>query len=161
MANSLRLHGLQQSMLPCLSSTPGVCPNSCPSNWWYNPTISSSATLFFFCLQIFPESGYFPISHLFASSGQSIGASASVLPMSVQGWFPLELTGLTSLLSEGLLRVFSSSAIQKHQFFGVQTSLWSNSYILSHYWKDHSLWLYRPLLAKWCLCFLKHCLGLS
>ena len=148
---------------PCPPLSPGVCSNLCSLSWWYNPTISSSATLFFFCLQIFPESRYFPMSHLFASSGQSIGASASasVLPMSIQVWFPLGLTSLISLLSEGLLRVFFSSTVQKHQLFGVQPSLWSNSHILSHYWKDHSLRLYRPLLAKRCLCFLRHCLVLS
>ena len=83
---------------------------------------------------IFPVSGSFPLGHLFASGGQSFGASAiaSVLPMSIQGWFPLGLTGLIFLLSKGVSRVFSSTAIRKHPFFGVETSLWPNSHI--HTW---------------------------
>ena len=83
-------------------------------------TISSSATLFSFCLQSFPAPGSFSMSQLFTSGGQNIGASASasVLPNSIQGWFPLRLTGLISLLSRGLSRVFSSTTVQKHQFFG-------------------------------------------
>ena len=98
------------------------------SRWCYI-TISSSVAPFSFCLQSFPASGSFPGSWLFASDGQSIGdlALASVLPMNIQGWFPLELPGLISLLSKGLLRVFSSTANQKHQFLGAQPSLWSNS----------------------------------
>ena len=81
---------------------------------------------------IFPRSGTFPVSHLFASGGESIGASASVLSVNIWGWFPLGLTGLVSLLSKGLSRVFSSTAILKHQFFGAQPSLWSTSHI--HTW---------------------------
>ena len=93
-------------------------------NRWCHPTISSSVTLFS-CFQPFPESGSFPVSQLFTSGGQSIGASASasVLPMSIQGWFSLRLTGLISLLSEGCSRVFSSTTVWKHQFFGAQVSL--------------------------------------
>ena len=84
---------------------------------------------------IFPASGSFLISWLFASGGQSIGASASVLPMSIQGWLPLRLTGLISLLSKELSRVFSSTTIRKHQFFSAQPSLWSNSHTSgSHTW---------------------------
>ena len=94
-------------------------------------SISSSATPFSFCLQSFPGSGSFPVSYLFPSGGQSIGASASVLPVKIQGWFPLGLTSLI-LVSKGLLRVFSSITIQKHQFFGTQLSLLSNSHI--HTW---------------------------
>ena len=82
-----------------------------------------------FGLQSFPASGSFPMSQLFSSGGQIIGAVTSVLPMNIQGWFPLELTGLISLLSKGLSRVFSSITVQKHQFFGTQPSLWSNSHI--------------------------------
>ena len=98
--------------------------------------------------------------------GQRTGASASVLPMNIQGWFPLGLTGLISLLSQGLSRVFSNSTIQKHQFFGAQPSLWSNSHICTQLLKRSSRLLYsldytRPLLAKWCLCFLTHDLGWS
>ena len=103
----------------------------CPSSWWCHPTISSSVVPFSSCPQSFPASGSFPISWLFISGGHSIGASASmsVLPMNVQGWFPLGLTGLTSLQTKWISRVFSSTTIQKHQFFGAQPSLWSNSHI--------------------------------
>ena len=112
----------------------GVCPNSRPLSWWRYLTISSSATSFSFCLQSFPASGSFPMSELFASGGQSIGASASasVLPMNVQGWSTLGLTGLISLQSKGLSRELSSTTVWKHQFFRAQLSLWSNSYI--HTW---------------------------
>ena len=106
------------------------CSNSCLLSQWCYLTISSSATLFS-CLQSFPASGSFPLSQLFASGGQSIGASlsSSVLPKSIQSWFPLRLTGLISLLSKGLSRVSSSNTVGRHQFFGVQPSLWSNSHI--------------------------------
>ena len=112
---------------------------------------------------IFLASGSFLMSWLFASGGQSIGASVSVsvLPMNIQGWFPLGLTGLICLLSKGLSRVFSNTTVQKHQFFSPQPSLRSNSHI--HTWLLEKLWfwLYRLWLAKWCLCFLICCLGLS
>ena len=88
--------------------------------------ISSSVTPFSSCLQSFPVSRSFPISQLFTSGGHNIGASASVLPMNIQGLFPL---GLISLLSKGLSRAFSSTIVPKHQFFSTQPSLWSNSYI--------------------------------
>ena len=101
------------------------------------------------------------MSWLFASGGQSIRASASVLPVSVQGWFPLGLTSLISLQCKGLSRVFPSTTIQKHQFFGTQPSLWSNSHILTWLLEKTIAWLYRNLSAKWCLCFLIHCLGLT
>ena len=99
--------------------------------WWCHPTISSSITPFFSCLQSFSASGSFLVSQLFASSGQNIGAlaSASVLPMNIQGWFPLGLTNLITLQCEGLSRGSSSTIVWKHQFFGAQASLWSNSYI--------------------------------
>ena len=88
---------------------------------------------------IFPASGSFPMSQFFASGGQSIGASASDLPMHIQGCFPLRLTALVSLQSKGLSRVFSNTTVQKHQFFSAQSSLWSNSLISKHdYWKKHS-----------------------
>ena len=98
--------------------------------WWCYVTISSSAALFSFCLKPFPASGSFPMCWLFASGDQIIGASASasVLPMNIQGWFPLRLAGLISLLSRGLSRVFSSTTIWRHWFFGPQPSLWSNSH---------------------------------
>ena len=109
---------------------PGVCPSSCPLNRWCHPTISSSDAIFSFCLKSFPASRSFPVSWLFTSGGQSIGASApaSVLLKSIQGWFSLSLTGLISLLSKGLSRVFSSTAIRKHQFFALP-SLWTSSHI--------------------------------
>ena len=105
--------------------------NSCPSSRWCHPTVSSVVVLFSYCLQSFPVSGSLPVSRLFASGGQSIEAlaSASVLPMNIQDWFPLELAGLISLQSTGLSRVFSNTTAQKHQFFGAQPSLWSNSHI--------------------------------
>ena len=124
-------HGLQHSRLSCPSISPGVCSNSCPLSRWCQPTISSSVAHFFSCPQPFLASGSIPMSWLFASGGQSIevSASASVLPKNIQDWFPLGLTALISLQSKGLSRVFSNTTVQKHQFFSVQLSLWSNSYI--------------------------------
>ena len=104
---------------------------SCPLSRWCYLTILSSITSFSFCLQSFTASGSFPISQLFASGGQSIRASASVLPMNTKGWFPLGLSGLISLQSKGLSRVFFST-IQKYQFFSAQPSLQSNSHM--HTW---------------------------
>ena len=134
MFNSLRPHGLQHARLPCPSPTPRACSNSCPLSPWCHATISSSVVPFSSCLQSFPASGSFLISQFFASGGQSIGAlaSASVLPMNIQGWFPLGLTSFISLQSKGLSRVFSNTTVQKHPFFGTQLSLWSNSHI--HTW---------------------------
>ena len=131
MSDSLWPHGLQHSRLPCPWPTPGACSNSCPSSQWCNPTISSSVIPSSSCLQSFPASGSFPMSRFFTSGGQSIGASASasVLPMNIQSWFPLGLTGLTTLQSKGLSRLFSKRTAQKHQFFRAQLSLRSNSYI--------------------------------
>ena len=111
MSNSLQPHGLLHARLPCPSPTPGACSNSCPSSRWCHPTISSSVVPFSSCLQSFPASGSFPRSQFFASGGQSIGASASVLPMTIQDWFPLGWTGLI-LQSKGLSRVFSSTTVQ-------------------------------------------------
>ena len=128
-SSSLQLHGLQHTRLPCPSLSPGACSDSCPLSQWCHPTISSSVVPFSSCPQSFPASGSFPMSRLFTSGGQSIGTSASELPMSIQGWFPLELTGLISLPSQGRSRVFSSTTIQKHQFFGTLPSLWSSSLI--------------------------------
>ena len=106
-------HGLQHTRLLCPPPSPRVCSDSCPLSWWGCLTTSSSAAPFSFCLQSFPASGSFPMSRLFASGGQSIRASAStpVLSMNIQGWFPIGLTGLISLLSNGLSRVFSSTTI--------------------------------------------------
>ena len=134
MSNSLQPHGLQHARLPCPSPTPGACSNSCPLGQWCHPIISSSVIPFSSCLQSFPSSGSLPMSQFFTSGSQSIGvsASASVLPMNIQDWFPLGLIGLISLQSKGLSRVFSNTTVQKHQFFSAQLSLWSNSHI--HTW---------------------------
>ena len=120
-------------LILCPPLSPRACSNSCPLNQCYYPTISSSGAHFSFCLPCFPSSGSFPMKQLFTSGGQSIGTSALplVLPENIQGWFPLGLTGLLSLLSKGLSRLFSSTTIWKHPFFGAQPSLWSNSQILS------------------------------
>ena len=148
-SHSLQPHGLQHARLPCSTLSPGVCSNSCPLSPWRYLTISSSAAPFSFCLQSFLASGSFPMSRHFASSVQSIGASVSisVLPVNIQGWFPLGLTGLICLQSKGLSRVFSSTTIWKQQFFGVQPSLWSDSHI--HIWllEKPLLWLDGPLSA--------------
>ena len=129
-SNSLRPHGLQHATFPCPSPTSRAYSNSCQSNQWSHQTISSSI-IPFYCLQSFPASGSFPMSQFFASGSQIIGvsASASVLPMNIQNLFPLEWTGCISLQSKALSRVFSSTTVQKHQFFGAQVSLQSNSHI--------------------------------
>ena len=133
MSDSLWPHGLQHTGLPCPSPTPGAFSNSYPLSWWCHPTISSSVVPFS-CLQSFPAAGSFPMSQFFTSSGQSNGvsASASVLPVNNQDWFPLWWTGLISLLSKGLSRVHSNTTVQKHPFFVAQLSLWPNSHI--HTW---------------------------
>ena len=125
MSYSLQSHGLQHVRLPCPSPTPGACSDLCALSWWCHPTISSSVIPFSSHLQSFPASGSFPMSQFFASGGQSIGvsASASVLPMNIQNWFPWGLTGLISLQSKEHSRVFSKTTVQKHQFFGAQLSL--------------------------------------
>ena len=151
MSNSLQPHGLQHARLPCLSPTPRAYSNSSPSSRWCHPTISSSVVLFSSCHESFPASGSFPVSHFFASDGQSIGvwASTSILPVNIwQHWFPLGFTGLISLLSKGLSRVFSNTTVQKHQFFSTQLSLWSNSQIHTWLMEKPQLWRDRPLLAK-------------
>ena len=134
---TLQSHGLQQARLPCPSPTPGVYSNSCALSRWCHPTISSSVIPFSSCLQSFLASGSFLMSRFFASSGQSIDTSVSAwfLPMNIQGWFPLGLTGLNFLLSRALSRVFSNAAVQKHQVFSARPSLWSSSHI-HDYWKN-------------------------
>ena len=148
MSNSLQPHELQHARPPCPSPTPRVHPNPCPFNWWCPPTISSSVIPFYFGPQSFPASGSFQVSQLFASGGQSIGVSASksVLPTNTQDWPPLGWTGWISLQSKGLTRVFSTTTVQKHQFFSTQLSLQSNFHI--HPWLLEKLWLDGPLLAK-------------
>ena len=108
--------------------------HSCPLSQWCHPAISSSVASFYSCPQSFPASESFPVSQLFASGGQSIGASASapVFPRNIEGWFPLGLTGLISLLSTGLSRIFFNTTVRKHQFCSTPSSLWSNFHI--HTW---------------------------
>ena len=128
-SDSLWSHGLQHTGLPCPSPTPRACSNSYPSSQWLHPTSSSS---FSSCIQSFPASGSFQMSQLFSSGGQGASASALVLPVKIQDWFPLGWIGWISLLSMGHSRVFSNTTVQKHQFFSTQLSLWSNSHI--HTW---------------------------
>ena len=139
--------GLQHTRLLCPPLSPGVCSNSCPFSQWCYLTISSSFTPFSFCLQSFPAAGSFSRSWLFASGGPSIGAS-------------LGLTALISLLSKGLSRVFSSTIIQKHQFFGVQVFMVQLSHPYMTTGKTVALTIW-TLATKWCLCFLICCLDLS
>ena len=114
--------------------TPGVYSDLSPSSWWWHPTISSSVFPFSYHLQSLPASGSFPVSQFFTSGAQRIevSASASVLSMNIQDWIPFGWSGWISLQSKGLSKVFSNTAIQNHQFFGVQLSVQSNSHI--HTW---------------------------
>ena len=128
-------HRLQHTRHSCPSVSPGGCSNSSNLGQWCHPTVSSSVSPTPSCPQTFSASGSFLMSLLFTSGGQSIGASASVLPMNIQGWYPLGLTDLISLLSKGLLRVFSSTNVGKHLFFSAQSSLWSSSHISHDYSK--------------------------
>ena len=132
-SNTLRPHESQHARPPCPSPIPRIYSNSCPLSRWCHPAISSSAP-FSSCPQSLPASGSFPVSQIFTSGGQNIGvsASASVLPRNTQDWSPLGWTGWISLQSKGLSRVFSSTTVQKHQFFSAQLSLWSNYHI--HTW---------------------------
>ena len=134
MSNSLRPHESKHTRPPCPSPTPRVYSSSCPLSQWCYPAISSSVVPFSSCPQSLPASESFPMSQLFTWGGQSIGVSAlaSFLPKNTQGWSPSEWTGWISLQSKGLSRVFSSTTVQKHQFFGVQLSSHSNSHI--HAW---------------------------
>ena len=124
-SDSFRSHELQHARLSCPSAIPRVYSNSCPSSRWCHQSISFSVVPFSSCLQPFPASGSFPMSQFFTSGGQSIGvsASASILPMNIQDWSPLGWAGWISLQSKGLSRVFSSTTVQKHQFFSAQFSL--------------------------------------
>ena len=128
-SDSLQPHGLQHARVPCPSPTPGAYSNSCSSSRWCHPTISSSVVLFSSCPQSFLASGSFQMSQLFTSGGHSIGASAStsVLPMNIQDWFPLGLTGLISLQSKGLSRVSSPTP----QFKSINSSALSFLYGLT------------------------------
>ena len=128
LSNSLWSHGLQHTRLLCPTPTPRVFSDSCPLGQWCYPTISSSVVPFSSSFQTIPTSGSFPMNQSFVSDGQITGASASVLSMNTQDWFPLGWTALISLLSKGLSRVFSNTTGQKHQFFSTQLSLLSNSH---------------------------------
>ena len=129
-SNSLQSHGLQHTRPPCPSPSPRVFPSSCSSHLWCRPAISPYDALFSYSPQSFPASRTFPMSLLFTSDDQNTGASASpsILPVNIQGWSPLRLTGLISLLSKGLSGVFSSTTVWSHQFFGILPSLQSNSH---------------------------------
>ena len=148
-SNSLGSHGLQHARLPCPSSTPRACSNSCPPSQWCHPTISSSRPLLLWP-SVLPSIKMFAMHEFFASDGQNIGASASasVLPMNIQDWFPLGWSGVISLQSKRLSRVFSSITVQKHQFFDIQPSLWFNSHIHTWLLEKPYLWLDRHLSAK-------------
>ena len=147
MSNSLWLHRLQHTRLPCPAPTPAACSNSCPSSQWCRP-ISSFVVPFSSCLEPFPASGSFPRSQFFASGVQSIGASASasVLPKNIQDWFPLGLTGLTSLLSKGLWRVFFNTTVLEKCFTEGerrhQTDHWSRQRLTSFSIEQISFYLF-------------------
>ena len=171
MSDSLRPHGLKHARSPCPSPTPRTCSNWCPSSWWCHPTISSSVVPFSSCLQSFPASGSFLRSQFFISGGQSIDWSFSfsiVLPMNIQDWFHLELTGLISLqglltpcrVSKGLSRVFSNNTVQKHQFFILSLLYGPNFTFIRDYWKTTALtkWTF---VSKVMSLFLICCLGWS
>ena len=132
--DSLRLHESQHARPPCPSPAPGVHPDSRPSSQWCHPAISYSVVPFSSCPHSLPESESFPMSQCFTWGGQSTGASAlaSFLPKKSQDWSPSEWTGCISLQSKGLSRLFSTTTVQKHQFFGAQPSSQSNSHI--HTW---------------------------
>ena len=139
MSYSFWSQGLQFARLPFPSPTPGACSNSCALSQWSHPTISSSV-IPFFCLQSFPASGSSQMSQFFKSGDQSIrvSASASVLPMNIQDWFPLGLTALISLQSKGLSRVFPKTTVQKHQFFSPRFLYGPTLTSIHDYWKNHS-----------------------
>ena len=138
-SDSFQSHGLEHARLSCPLPAPGVYSNSSPLSQWWHPTISSSVVPFS-CLQSSPTSGSFQMSQFFASGSQSIGvlASASVLPMNIQDWFPLGWTGWISLQSKRLSRVFSKTTVQRHQFSDAQLFFYSPSLTYIHdHWKNH------------------------
>ena len=148
-SNSSRLYGLQHGRLPCLLLSLRACSDSCPLSWWSRLTTLSSVIPFSSCLQSFSASESFLMSLLLISGAPSTGASASasVFLMNIQDWFPLGWTGWISLQSKGFSRVFSNNTVQKHQFFGAQPSLWSNSHI-------HTRLLEKPIaLTIWTFVF--------
>ena len=161
MSIPLWTHELQHTRIPCPSPSPRACANACPLSWWCYLTISSSVAPFSFCLQYFPASGSFPMSQLFTSDGQSIGASASVLLVNIQGWSPLGLTRLITLQSKDSQE--SSPAPQFKSINSLTLSLLYGPTLTSvrDYWKNHSSDYPDFFLTKWQPCFLIHCLGLS
>ena len=162
LSDSLWSHGLQEASLPCPSPIAGACSNSCPTSQCCHPTIWYSIITFSSCLQSFPASGSFLINQFFVSGGQSIGASAStsVLPLNIQGWFPLGLTDLISLQSKGLTRVFSNTTVLKHELFGAQISLQSTLTSMHDYWKTIALTRH-TFVGKIMSLIFKACLGWS
>ena len=142
MSSFLQPHGLQHAMLLCPSHTPGACSNSCALCQWCHPTIWSSVPFLLLLHSIFPSIRVFSNELPLCIRWPKFGASASalVLPMNIQGWVPLGFTGWISLLSKGVSRVFSSTTVQKHQFFGTQPSLWSNSHICTWLLENCATW---------------------
>ena len=153
MSNYLLPYEGQHARPSCPSLSPGVCQNSCPLSWWCHPTVSSSIDPFSFCLRSIPALWSFPMSWLFASAGQSIVASALVLPMNIQDWFSSGLIGLISLLSKKFSRAFSSTTSWQYQFFGTQP-LWYNSQIYAWVLEKPYLWLNRPFSKVMSLLFI-------
>ena len=157
-SDCLQPHGLQHAMLPCPLPTPRACSNSCTLSRWCHPTISSSVVPFSSWLLSFPGSGSFQMSQFFTSGGQSIrvSASASVLLMNIQGWFPLWLTWCPR---------DSQESFPTPQFKSINSLalsfLYGPTLTSVHYWKNRNFDLYRPLSANWCLFFLIYCLALS
>ena len=149
MSDSLWPHGLQHARLTCPSPTPGAYSNSCPLSRCCHPTISSSVVPFFSCFPSFPASESFPMSQFFASGSQSVGVSAlaSVLPMNLQDWFSLGWTDWISLQSKGLLRIFSNTTVQKHQFFGAKLSFFFAMRTPWTVWKGLTLFNHKTCLA--------------
>ena len=137
-AHSMGRHGLHHTRLPCASPTAGACSSSYPLSWWCNPTISSSVVPFSSCLQFFPASGSFPMSLFFLSSGQRIGASASVLLMNIQNLFPLGWTSLISLQYKGLSRIFSNTTVQKINFSLLSFLYGPTLTSIYDHWKNNS-----------------------
>ena len=143
MSDSSQPHGMPLARLPYPSLFTRVCSNSCPLNWGCHPAISSSVVPFSSCLWSFPESGSFLVSWLFTSSGQRIGASASVLPMNNQGWFPLGLLVWSPCCPRDFSRVFSNTTVRRYQFFSAQSFLLSSSHICT--------WLLEQPYYKYCI----------
>ena len=143
MSDSLQPHGLPHARLPCPSPTPGAYSNLCPLSWWCHPTMSFSVIPFSSCLQSFPASGSFQMNLFFESSGQRIGvsASASVLPMNIQDWFLLGLTGWISLLSKRILMILKEQFKWNQSMTGVG---WSENKIVDYVWRQ----LFRKLLLQ-------------